>query len=102
MGDRTDEGSLGDSQTVHRRRLKAWWGAALACDADSTPLSQPPPLRPEHAHARMHARTHTHICIIISSSIVIVVVVVVFIISFYRNYYYFHMHLCQRFTFSIH
>lgn len=69
LGDRTDEGSLGDSQTVHRRRLKAWWGAALACDADSTPLSQPP-LRPERTHARRLSSYFTGIIIIFTCSCV--------------------------------
>lgn len=61
-GDRTDEGNLGDTQTVHRRRLMAWWEAALACDvvAYSTPLSDPPPA----LHARARTRTHRFIIII--------------------------------------
>lgn len=51
-GDRTDEGNQGDTQTVHRRRLMAWWEAALACDVDaySTPLSAPQP-RPTRTRA---------------------------------------------------
>lgn len=60
-GDGTDEGSLGDSQTVHRRRLMAWWEAALACDvvAYSTPLSDPPARTPA-----LRARAHRFIIII--------------------------------------
>lgn len=56
-GDRTDEGNQGDTQTVHRRRLMAWWEAALACDVDaySTPLSPP---TPPYTHARTQVYYH--------------------------------------------